>query len=93
VATWRISVLDLSTMESHPLADTRDVDDQPAWLDNNTVMYGVLPNSYLGGAQTNLPAMTTGGSIPTDTWATPANGSGTPHLLVPGAWSTVVARS
>jgi hypothetical protein len=92
VVTWRISVLDLSTMESHPLADTRDVDDQPAWLDNNTVMYGVLPNSYLGGAQTSLPALTTGGSIPTDTWATPANGSGSPHLLVPGAWSTVVAR-
>jgi hypothetical protein len=91
VVTWRVSVLDLATMQSHPLAETRDVDDQPAWLNNNTVMYGLVENSS-GAAPGVLPALTTGGSIPTDTWATPANGSGTPQLLVRGAWSTVVAH-
>ena len=91
VVTWRVSVLDLATLQSHPLAETRDVDDQPAWLNNNTVMYGLVDNSS-GAAPGVLPALTTGGSIPTDTWATPANGSGTPQLLVRGAWSTVVAH-
>ena len=96
VVTWRISVLDLKNLESYPLAETRDVDDQPAWLDNNTVMYGLVDNSSDptgDGGQINLPALTTGGSIPTDTWDVPANGKGTPHLLVRGAWSTVVPRS
>jgi hypothetical protein len=96
VVTWRLSVLDLSNLESYPLAETRDVDDQPSWLDNNTVMYGLVnnaPNPSLDGGPTALPALTTGGSIPTDTWAVPANGHGTPHLLVRGAWSTVVPNS
>ncbi|GAA2849795.1 PD40 domain-containing protein [Streptosporangium fragile] len=39
--TWRLAVLDLATMSETPLAETRDVDDQPAWLDDRTVMYGV----------------------------------------------------
>ena len=96
MVTWRLSVLDLSNLESYPLAETRDVDDQPAWLDNNTVMYGLVDNSSdpsADGGQANLPALTTGGSIPTDTWAVPANGRGTPQLLVRGAWSTVVPHA
>jgi hypothetical protein len=95
VVTWQISVLDLATLKSHPLAETRDVDDQPAWLNNNTVMYGLVDNPTnpnLGGSQANLPALTTGGSIATDTWSVPANGTGKPHLLIPGAWSTVAAH-
>ncbi len=96
VVTWRLSVLDLSNLESYPLAETRDVDDQPAWLNNDTVMYGLVDNSSDpsgDGGQINLPALTTGGSIATDTWAVPASGRGTPHLLVRGAWSTVVPHS
>ncbi len=96
VVTWRLSVLDLSDLESYPLAETRDVDDQPAWLNNDTVMYGLVDNSSdpsRDGGQLNLPALTTGGSIATDTWEVPASGRGTPHLLVRGAWSTVVPHS
>ena len=96
VVTWRLSVLDLSNLESYPLAEARDVDDQPAWLNNDTVMYGLVDNSSDpsgDGGQLNLPALTTGGSIATDTWAVPANGRGTPHLLVRGAWSTVLPSS
>jgi hypothetical protein len=94
-ATWRISVLDLKTLVSHPLAETRDVDDQPAWLNNSTVMYGLVHDAADQNIvnQSSLPSLTAGGSIPTDTWVTPADGSGRPRLLVPGAWSTVVAHA
>ena len=55
------------------LAETRNVDDQVAWLDDSTIIYG-LENA-------DSPAST-------DTWAVPADGSGAPRLLVAGAWST-----
>jgi hypothetical protein len=97
VVTWRLSVLDLATLESYPLAETRDVDDQPAWLNNDTVMYGLVASSsdlnLANQGQAGLPELTTGGSIPTDTWAVPADGSGHPRLLVSGAWSTMVTHS
>jgi len=38
---WRLSVLDLATMARTPLAETRSVDDQAAWLGDDTVMYAV----------------------------------------------------
>ena len=36
---WRLTVLDLATMQEKPLAETRSVDDQAEWLDNNHVLY------------------------------------------------------
>jgi Tol biopolymer transport system component len=88
-ATWRISVLDLATLKSHPLAETRDVDDQPAWLNDRTVMYGLVQNAY---AQYGASAAAMiNSTIATDTWTVPADGSGGPRLLIPGAWSSVVA--
>jgi hypothetical protein len=74
-ATWRIGVLELATMEATVLAETRSVDDQVAWLNDQTVMYG-LPSEA--------------SDAETDTWAVPADGTGVPRLLVPKAWSTVV---
>lgn len=38
---WRLTVLDLSTMRETPLAETRSVDDQAEWLDDDHVLYGV----------------------------------------------------
>ena len=38
---WRLSVLDLASGVITPLAETRSVDDQPAWLDPRTVAYGI----------------------------------------------------
>jgi hypothetical protein len=75
---WRESVLDLATLQDHPLAETRSVDDQAEWLDDQTVLYG-------------LPQGDTG-SVSDDVWAAPADGSGQPRLLVPGAWSPAVSR-
>ncbi|MEV7007664.1 hypothetical protein [Streptosporangium sp. NPDC051022] len=36
---WRLHLLELSTMRETPLAETANVDDQAAWLDDRTVMY------------------------------------------------------
>jgi dipeptidyl aminopeptidase/acylaminoacyl peptidase len=38
---WRIYVLDLATMRETPLAETRSVDDQVEWLDDDHVLYGL----------------------------------------------------
>ncbi|MFK4850369.1 TolB family protein [Microbacterium sp. ZW T6_19] len=38
---WRLYVLDLATMQETPLAEDRSVDDQAAWIDDDTVAYGV----------------------------------------------------
>ena len=60
---WRLSVLDLATMHETPLAETRSVDDQAEWLDDDHVLYGVdgavwtaradgsgQPSRYIAGA-------------------------------------------
>jgi dipeptidyl aminopeptidase/acylaminoacyl peptidase len=39
---WRLTVLNLTTFEETPLAETRSVDDQAEWLDNDRVLYGVV---------------------------------------------------
>ncbi|WP_116051108.1 TolB family protein [Amycolatopsis palatopharyngis] len=36
---WRLHVLDLATMTERPLAETSSIDDQVAWLDDNTLAY------------------------------------------------------
>jgi dipeptidyl aminopeptidase/acylaminoacyl peptidase len=64
---WRLHVLDLVTMRETALAETASVDDQGAWLDDDTVAY-----AYPGGA---------------GIWAVPADGSGSPRLIVAGASS------
>ncbi|WP_018684617.1 PD40 domain-containing protein [Actinokineospora enzanensis] len=38
---WRLSVLNLATLESLPLAETHSVDDQSIWLDNTTIAYAL----------------------------------------------------
>jgi hypothetical protein len=38
---WRLAVLDLQTMHETELAETRNVDDQAEWLDDDHVLYGL----------------------------------------------------
>ena len=38
---WRLHVLDVSTLRDRPLAETRSVDDQAEWLDDDHVLYGL----------------------------------------------------
>ncbi|MFD7256173.1 TolB family protein [Streptomyces sp. NPDC059874] len=69
---WREHVLDLRTLREQPLAEKHSVDDQAAWLDDRTLAYA-------------LP--TEGAVDSTDLWTVPADGSGSPRLLTPGASS------
>ncbi|HET9197659.1 MAG TPA: hypothetical protein VFN92_05305 [Solirubrobacterales bacterium] len=36
---WRLHVLDLATLEDHPVAEERSIDDQAEWLDADTLVY------------------------------------------------------
>jgi len=75
---WTPAVLDLATGRRTVLtAETRNVDDQIEWLDDDTLLYG-LPRAGEGGV--------------TDVWALSADGTGPPRLLVPDAWSPAVIR-
>ncbi|WP_394616814.1 TolB family protein [Lentzea sp. JNUCC 0626] len=67
---WRVSVLDLASRKITELAETRSVDDQPAWVDDKTVAYSLQREDGLN-----------------DVWSVPADGSGTPAILVPEASS------
>jgi hypothetical protein len=70
IGQWRLNVLDLATMTETPVAETRNIDDQVEWLDNNTIMYG-------DGE---------------DIWSVPADGSGSPSMLIQDGLSPAVVR-
>ncbi|MFE6662360.1 hypothetical protein ACFVFH_02165 [Streptomyces sp. NPDC057697] len=72
-APWRLYVLDLRTMRETPLAEQHSVDDQAAWLDDDTLAYA-------------LPGASGRGS---DVWTVPADGTGTPAVAVEGGASPV----
>jgi hypothetical protein len=74
---WRIVVYDLKTGVITPTAETRSVDDQVDWLDDDTLLYG-MPRAGAVGDD--------------DIWSVPADGSGTPSVLIPHAWSPSVVR-
>lgn len=76
--TWRLYVLDLATMAEVPLAETRSVDDQVEWLDNDHLVY-FLPDA-------GPPA-----TIRPDLWSLDLR-AGAPTLLRTGATSAAVIR-
>jgi hypothetical protein len=43
---WHLRVLDLATLEDHPVAEERSIDDQVEWLDDNTLAYSDGRNVY-----------------------------------------------
>lgn len=83
---WRLSVLDLDTMEEVQLAETRSVDDQVIWLDDDRVAYGLTSDGD------PLPSTDGGQStILTDTWVVSADGTGAPEVYLPAASSLLIA--
>jgi high-affinity iron transporter len=95
VVRWRISVLDLATLKVHPLAESRSIDDQVEWLNNTTVIYGLLQNKLIASLNplsATTPNLAQGAELTTNMWTVPADGSGTPHLFSPDAWSEVVTN-
>jgi hypothetical protein len=77
--TWRLHLLDLRTMGATPLAETRTVDDQVEWLDNEHVLYA-LPDANEGSAESTI-------------WTLRADGSGTPQQFLGDGYSPVVVRN
>jgi len=75
---WRLTVLNLTTFEEIPLAETRSVDDQAEWLDNDHVLYTRLEPA----------APPPGMSI----MVVSADGSGQAKLFAKGAASPAVVR-
>ncbi|MFC3501985.1 TolB family protein [Micromonospora krabiensis] len=75
---WRLAVYDLATGAETLLAETRSVDDQVEWLDDRQVVYGLARQSE--------------GTASSDVWRVAADGSGSPQVLVPDAWSPAVVR-
>lgn len=77
---WQLRVLDLATLTETPLAaETRNVDDQAEWLDDQHVLYG-LPDDV--GPATGV----------SNIWVLNADGSGEPRRLMAGAVSPAVIR-
>jgi hypothetical protein len=75
---WRVAVLDVASGAERVLPGGRSVDDQVAWLDDDTLMYA-LPRT---GAQ----------SGEFDVWAVRADASSAPRVLIPLASSPSVVR-
>lgn len=75
---WRLYVLDLQSMAERPIsAETRSVDDQIEWLDNQRVLYGIpRPAS---------PAVR-------DVWMAPVDGGQPPRIYLSESESPIVVR-
>jgi Tol biopolymer transport system component len=43
---WHLRVLDLNTLEDHAVAESRSIDDQVEWLDDDTLAYSDETNVY-----------------------------------------------
>jgi hypothetical protein len=44
---WRLHVLELATGRETPLAETRSVDDQVEWLDDERILYGLVKDVWV----------------------------------------------
>lgn len=73
---WELAVLNLASNTETVLPEKRSVDDQVEWLNDSTLLYAV-------------PGTTPGDS---DIWSLPADGSGSPTLFIPHAFSPAVIQ-
>jgi hypothetical protein len=80
--TWQLHVLELATLQDKPLAETRNVDDQVEWLDDDRILYEMYD---LGNGS--------GAAVPrTDIMVINADGSGSQQVFLPNAASPSVQR-
>lgn len=80
--TWRLHVIDLTTLEEWPLAgEGRSIDDQAEWLDDRHVLYGALEERGLPSEAMNV-------------WvaSTERNPAVAPRIFIRGAESPAVVR-
>jgi hypothetical protein len=76
-AHWTPAIYDLATGDIVVLPESRGIDDQIEWLDDDTLLYGVPREGVPGD---------------TDVWAIAADGSGDPSVFIEHAWSPAVLR-
>ncbi len=74
--SWRLWVYDLATKSRTQLAEPANVDDQGAWIDDQTIMYSKLDESD--------------GTLAI--WSVPADGTGAPTMIIPDAESPSAVR-
>lgn len=74
---WAVAVLDLATNRETVLPESRSVDDQVEWLDDDTLLYGV--------PRANAPG-------DSDVWSIRVDGRSEPELAIEHAWSPAVVR-
>lgn len=74
---WTPAIMDLASGEVELLPESRNVDDQIEWLDDDTILYGMPRDGQAGDY---------------DVWALGADGSGEPEILIEHAWSPSVVR-
>ncbi|UGB35834.1 hypothetical protein LQ938_03275 [Microbacterium sp. cx-55] len=76
-AHWTPAVYDIGTGDIQLLPETRGIDDQIEWLDDDTILYG-LPRDDVPGDS--------------DIWALAADGSGSARVFIAHAWSPAVVH-
>ncbi len=77
-APWRFYVLDLATLTDRPIAaETRSIDDQIEWLDDQHVLYAVRRSTY---------------SSSLDVWVAPLDNGAPARVFMPEAESPIVVR-
>jgi hypothetical protein len=75
---WQLAVLDVAAGTRTLLErSARGLDDQPEWLDDDTLLYGL--------ARPDEPGVT-------DVWAIDVEADAQPRLLIEQAWSPSVVR-
>jgi hypothetical protein len=73
---WRLTVLDLRSMQESSVGEARSVDDQAEWLDDQHLLYTVQDE----------------GTIGTSIWEATLGGAAAPRMLLPQAMSPAVVR-
>jgi hypothetical protein len=73
---WRLTVLDLRSMQESTVGEARSVDDQAEWLDDEHLLYTVQDE----------------GTIATSIWEATLGGAEAPRMLLPQAMSPAVVR-
>lgn len=74
---WSIAVLDLATGAELVLPESRNVDDQIEWLDDDTLLYGLARSDAVGDS---------------DIWSITRDGVTDPQVFIEHAWSPAVVR-
>lgn len=74
---WTPAIYDLATGAVTLLPESRSIDDQIEWLDDDTILYGMPRDGAMGDY---------------DVWSMPADGSAQPTVFIEHAWSPAVVR-